>query len=156
MKVHVLSKMQFDAAMKQADVSDSTVESFKNTFFISINNTDGRSVPYLKDTYNVKVLYFDDVEKDMEIPIIGTDNKFTARAFTEQQAQELIEFIVSHKDKAKCFVHCSAGISRSGAVGEVVNDLYGGSYEDFLRDNPNILPNNLVKRLMMAAFRNIS
>ncbi len=155
MKVYVLSKMQFDSALERKGISDANIEDKNDHFFISINNTIGGELPTLKNHPNVKVMHFDDLEQDEEKynPSTGLYEKIFA--FSPEQAQELYEFIMSNKDKKTCVVHCSAGISRSGAVGEFINDLFGESYAEFKRENPHTLPNNLVKRLLMAeAMRN--
>ena len=58
--------------------------------------------------------------------------------------------------KLPLLVHCTAGISRSGAVGEVLN-WYFNRYletntaddEDFVENNRQILPNTIVRRIML-------
>ena len=61
--------------------------------------------------------------------------------FNEQQARELNTFIKENKDKEICYVHCSAGISRSGAIATHIFDLYGESFDEFKHMNPQIQPN---------------
>ena len=53
-------------------------------------------------------------------------------------------------------VHCTAGISRSGAVGEVLNWYFNRYLEDnaeddadFTYNNRQILPNSIVRRIML-------
>jgi len=152
MKVFITSKTAFDDLMKRKGITNENVESHKKTFFISINDSCGTDeIPYFENKENVKVLFFDDVEKDLEVPIIGTKEVLVAKAFTSVQAKELLEFIESHKDKESCIVHCAAGISRSGAVGTFVNDFYGGDWFEFKKQNPYIHPNGLVLRLLKSA-----
>jgi len=149
MKVYILSKARFDNIMQQKNITNENVEERKNTFFISINDSCGTDeIPYFQNKQNVKVLFFDDVEKDIEVPRIGTKEVLVAKAFTMQQAKELFNFIISHKDKETCLVHCAAGISRSGAVGTFINDYFGGDYFEFKKQNPHIHPNGLVLRLL--------
>ena len=139
--------------MLKKGITNDNVEQYSNTFFISINGTragDGIewNKTYFTDKENVKVIFFDDVDKDYTINIVGTGKTETVKALTEQQAEELFEFIDKHKDKETCMVHCAAGISRSGAVGQFINDYTRSDKEVFKRNNPHILPNNLVVRLL--------
>ena len=152
MKVFVTSKTAFDDLMKRKGITNENVESHTKTFFISINDSCGTDeIPYFENKANVRVLFFDDVETDLEIPIIGTKEVQVAKAFTNVQAKELLDFIDSHKDKESCIVHCAAGISRSGAVGTFVNDYYGGDWFEFKKQNPYIHPNGLVLRMLKGA-----
>jgi len=155
MKVLVLSKTNFDAMMRRNSITPDNVEGVA-TIFISINDTASvYSVPYFHtDKQNVKVLYFDDVDCDVEVNTIDGEVK-TAKAFTKKQAIELIRFLDSHKDKQLCIVHCASGISRSGAVGSFINDYYSSdTYADFKRANPQIAPNALVHRILNNTMRN--
>lgn len=156
MVVKVLSKLAFDAMIKNKGISNSNVEEYKNTFFISIINTSTKKIeeqPILKDAENVKVLYFDDTLVDYDVPIIGEQRSVKALAMTYLQAEELVSFIVKHKDKKSCIVHCSAGISRSGAVGTFINDIYGVKYDEFIKNNPYIQANVHVYSLLKKAYR---
>ncbi len=132
MKVFIVGKTQFDAFMRNREITNDNVEENIRTFFISINDTSGTpEVPYFNgDKSNVKVLFFDDVEKDLNIPIIGTNQVKTSKAFTIDQ-----------------------GISRSGAVGTFVNDYFKADYEEFKRNNPNILPNGQVLAMLNSLLR---
>jgi predicted protein tyrosine phosphatase len=156
MIVKVLSKIAFDDMLEIKCINNSNVQEYKKTFFISIINTGERrkeDEPTLKDSENVKVLYFDDTTADLEVPIIGEQRSVKACAMTYMQAEELVSFIVNNKDKANCIVHCSAGISRSGAVGTFINDLFGIKHQEFIRNNPYVLPNPHVLSLLRKAYR---
>jgi predicted protein tyrosine phosphatase len=155
MKVFIKSKKEFDDLMKTKGITNANVEEYQNNFFISINNTfENDELPYFENKQNVMVLYFDDVEKDLDIPIIGTNKTQTAKAFTIAQAEEVLNFINKHKNKDNCIVHCSAGISRSGAVGTFINDYFGGDWFEFKKLNPHIHPNGLVLHLLKTAMNN--
>lgn len=154
MKISVLSKRDFELLMRDNQIDDETVESYKNVFFISIN--DAESSPYhcpsvfKHDHENVKVLYFDDVESENETFL--TDGvKLTP--FSKDMAEDLYRFISRNVAKSQCVIHCSAGISRSGAVATVVADMTD-SFEEMKRDNPQICPNQRVIRLLNDARRN--
>ena len=69
-------------------------------------------------------------------------------------AQQIMRFV--DDGKLPLLVHCTAGISRSGAVGEVLN-WYFNRYlerntqddEDFTQNNHQIMPNFIVRRIML-------
>jgi predicted protein tyrosine phosphatase len=151
MEVVILSKQQFDAAMANHKISDENVEE-RHSLFISINDANGSNEqPYFKRNHsNVLIQYFDDVDEDMSIPIIGTNEFKKCTAFTLDQAVQILEFInlPANKSRKQCIVHCAAGVSRSGAVGTFINDYFKGNYFDFKKLNPNIHPNNHIIRTL--------
>jgi len=134
MKVKILNKREFEDFI----VPKVKTEKSDNIFFISIldpDNTDN----YFPDSDNYKTIWFYDLEYE-----VG-DYKI----FNDNIAKELILFILKNKDKKSCIVHCSAGVARSGAVGEFINDFLGSqSWSDFKKENPRISPNILVKTLL--------
>jgi len=149
MRVHVLGKMEFDSLMKQNGINDDTVERFDSIMFISIVDTQNQEGPYFKEDHdNVINLRFDDVEHDGES---SPTQEIQTRAFSELQAKMLYEFIKKHREKETCIVHCMAGISRSGAVGTFINGYCQGEWERFKKDNPYVIPNPRVHRMLNAA-----
>ena len=74
--------------------------------------------------------------------------------FSPEMAERIMRFV--DDGGMPLLVHCAAGISRSGAVGEVL-DWYFNRYltdnrtdhDDFIRNNRQILPNPLVRKIMM-------
>lgn len=150
MDINVLSKVEFEALMLESGITDDNVHLQQETFFISILNTDavGHNTPYFKQNHeNVLVLTFDDVEYD----IIGSHRSILA--FTQEQGEQLMAFIEKNVDRAQCLVHCSAGISRSGAVGAFISDYTGKKYADFKKTNPYTKPNPTVMRIMNNIWR---
>lgn len=123
---------------------------FQHNNFISIGESEGyEGVPV--DTDNVLKLVFDDM----------TDKETDGILFNKDQALKIKDFI-DRIDKSKTlYVNCFAGISRSGAVGTVIND-YVNFYlnnmkknEDwfaFFDDNKQIKPNSYVMRIMNKEF----
>lgn len=154
MKILVLSKQSFNKLMVDNNINDKNVENNKDIFFISINNTNENS-HFAKNHNNVLIQHFDDVDRDLydieynNGQLKECKSKIRAKAFTEEQAKELFEFLTEQQkyNRKKCFVHCSAGISRSGAVGTFVNDFFGGNYLEFRSMNPHIYENSHVLRL---------
>ena len=88
MRVHVMSKKSFDDLMRSNGIDNDNVEDQKDTFFVSINNTSSEST-YFTDKANVKVMFFDDTETDLDVPIIGTGKTEHKKAFTPDQARDL-------------------------------------------------------------------
>ena len=97
---------------------------------------------------NVLKLQFDDVtERD-------TDADLTH--FTIAQAEQIKEFISKIKDDGSrdIWVHCDAGISRSGAVGYVLNEYFNKFLttnrvdQNYFETMNNVMPNSEVVRLL--------
>lgn len=163
MKVYVYSKHRFDAAMKQYNITDETVETKKDICLISINGSDctDENYPELhpwfkRDHANVLNLIFEDLEEpesDEKRKIYEAEGYVL---FNEAHARRILEFIERNKEKYTCIVHCAAGIARSGAVGEFINDYFGGSYEAFKTQNPHTLPNPLVLRTLKRVAREVA
>jgi predicted protein tyrosine phosphatase len=154
MIIRVFNKATFDKNVKDYGVTDGNVESFNDMFFISINDSVGTTPhkPYFKRNHeNVLVLHFDDVAEDMTIPIVGDRYVQHVKAFTPEQAEQLYDFIIKNEDKRFCYIHCTAGINRSGSVAKFINDVVGGDYFEFMRLNPHIHGNPLVTRLLNEA-----
>jgi len=137
MKVYILNKNQFiNSVIPKIDEEP-------KAFFISILDPETGVVPLREDSDNYRSYSFFDLEEDMDN---GAGHLY--KAITEEQAKDMYEFIKSNSDKEKLFVHCSAGISRSGALGAFVHEYFGGAYKELLRTNPHILPNGRVTRLL--------
>ena len=75
--------------------------------------------------------------------------------FDEALAEEIRQFVLRIDPERMLFINCGAGISRSGAVGEVLNDYFNkylrrnpADDEYFRRTNPQILPNPLVRCIL--------
>jgi predicted protein tyrosine phosphatase len=71
--------------------------------------------------------------------------------FTPEQAMETVDFILrAHaSDGNDCLiVNCMAGVSRSGAIATMTQQICQINYDSFKRMNPQIIPNAHVMRLM--------
>ena len=73
-------------------------------------------------------------------------------------AERIASFVKTFDSRKLLFVNCSAGVSRSGAVGEVLDEYFNVyleknplDHEYFLRLNPQIQGNSLVRRLLRRA-----
>ena len=137
MKVFIMPKFIFEQAI------DGIEKSSKDVFYLSINNPDDEDkTPIREDSDTFKSMWFYDIDED----IYDEVKDFTYKTISDEQLDELYDFIMKNKDKKNFVVHCTAGISRSGAVGEFVNDLFGIPYAEFRKQNPNIIPNTYIKK----------
>ena len=123
-------------------------ELFRDNRIISINSVSHPAeVPPFSEEFlaadNLLILYFDDVDE-------GFPN-----AMTPEQAKQIVDFIRIEDDRP-IIVHCTAGISRSGAVGEVLNWYFNrfeaddSDYRKFEIMHPDIVPNSHVRRLLLT------
>ena len=123
-------------------------ELFRNNRIISINSVSFPAEPppfseEFLDADNLLILYFDYVDE-------GFPN-----AMTPEQAKQIVDFVRIEDDRP-IIVHCTAGISRSGAVGEVLNWYFNrfeaddSDYRKFEIMHPDIVPNAHVRRLLLA------
>ena len=123
-------------------------ELFRDNCIISINSVSHPAeVPPFSEEFldadNLLILYFDDVDE-------GFPN-----AMTPKQAKQIVEFVRIEDDRP-IIVHCTAGISRSGAVGEVLNWYFNrfeaddSDYRKFEIMHPDIVPNSHVRRLLLT------
>ncbi|MBQ7177750.1 MAG: hypothetical protein IJS08_10080 [Victivallales bacterium] len=76
------------------------------------------------------------------------------RLFTEADAKAIFDFVCD--DTLPILVHCTAGIARSGAIGDVQDVFFNrcktqndADHQFFLDNTPQIMPNTTVHRLMM-------
>jgi len=142
--IFVLSKNSFDRFCSANEINDSSVEFYKEFAFISIHNTNDNYIyTFSKDHLNVLNLTFDDVDRD-----IPHKNVF---AMTLSQAKILYEFIIRNSDKKNFAIHCTAGISRSGSVGIFIANYFDVDLNKFENDNPYILPNSHVLKMLNSA-----
>jgi predicted protein tyrosine phosphatase len=147
-KIFVRGKTDFNVIMNVNNISDKNIEEKKDVALISINDTHGSwSVSWFdRDHPNVLRLWFDDVEMDTDK--FSPTNQEKIKAFDNEDARKVRDFIKLNKDKNTFIVHCSAGISRSGAVAQYICDYFQCDREQFLRDNPYIHPNGRVTRML--------
>jgi len=135
MTVNILSRRKF------ADVFN-LVKDDKEAFFISIVEPDDY-IEFSPKSDNYRTYSFYDLEDD-----IANGAGHIYKAISEEQAKDMFEFIKDNKDKKKCYVHCHAGISRSGAVGSFIHEYFGGAYKKLLERFPHIFPNGRVTRML--------
>jgi len=125
---------------------------FRTSRIISINNVSfpAEPPPFSEEflhAENLLVLYFDDVDEGQP------------HAMTPEQAKQIVDF-ARIIDPRPIIVHCTAGISRSGAVGEVLNWYFNryleedqGDYLMFQVMHRDLVPNAHVRRLLLTEFQ---
>ena len=151
MKIKVLPRIFFEK-VKGTSVE---AELLAKSKIISINSSWGfdDTPPFSPELLNhphLLTLTFDDICNEPETP----EDLGNAILFNEDMAHAIMRFV--DDGKFPLLVHCTAGISRSGAVGEVLNwyfnrdlEYNAADDEDFTQNNRQILPNFIVRRIMM-------
>lgn len=126
----------------------------KNNYIISIYSSEkvnkNESYSPIPDDKNILKLQFDDVTE------LVKDESYIH--FNSDMAKKVVEFIKNIKDDGKNFyVHCDAGVSRSGAVGYMLNEWFNkyidrknDDIEFFVKNNLHIMPNPLVIKLLKS------
>ena len=91
---------------------------------------------------NLLTLFFDDVEQE------------GPAAFSTEQAEEVICFAL-HSQGHQLHIHCTAGISRSAAIGMFIADKLYDCLEQFKQDNHDIQANVFVLHRLEETLREI-
>ena len=151
MKIRILARVFFE----KVKGTPTEVELLEKSKIISINSSWGfdDTPPFSEDLLNhphLLTLTFDDICNEPET----LEDLGNAILFNEDMAHAIMRFV--DDGKISLLVHCTAGISRSGAVGEVLN-WYFNRYlesntaddEDFVQNNRQIMPNTIVRRIML-------
>lgn len=121
-KIVVVNRQEFNKIMRDNKINESNVESKTKVAFISINGTfdENRDEFYFKQNKeNVLILFFDDVLENTK-----SDSKIF-KAFSRQQGEIVFDFLEKMKNRDLLLIHCDAGISRSGAIGQFAAEYYG-------------------------------
>ena len=98
---------------------------------IQDTHTKGFGVIFAENQFcqGVLTLYFDDTIREVENAVL----------FSEEQAREIITFILAHRDAETLLIHCYGGQSRSKAVGAFAVQMLGGDNRRYFEENnPNM------------------
>ncbi len=98
---------------------------------IQDTHTDGFGVTFAENRYcqDVLTLYFDDVVREVEDAVL----------FTDEMAEEVIDFIMANRNVETLLIHCYAGQSRSRAVGAFALKILGGDNTAYFQKySPNM------------------
>lgn len=141
---------QIQALPKKVFDENFSNEKFKQYYyacFISILDIDNDELKYDKSIDNFLQVKMWDIEKD-----IFEDNIIKYEKPNDSELIKIVDFVNKHKDKCVFVVHCSAGISRSGAVAMFIRDKFKNevNFDKFYNENKYICPNlYILKRLKM-------
>ena len=126
--------------------------------FISIFSS--KDFSPLPDLPNILKLEFDDIT-ETDIPQVHADGS-PLILFGREQAERIVRFVLAADRQKILAVHCDAGISRSGAVGEQLNEYFNrivedrpGDYAKFSEDNGGVIPNPRVARILREALEEL-
>lgn len=123
----------------------------EDTILISINcPSETRHIFRNPKIIDVLYLHCDDLTEE-QFNKINQEDKEGYILFNLKMAQEVKRFIDFHKDIKNIIVHCTAGISRSGAVGVVISKYLNGQDID-LYNKGSINPNETLYKYMCEAF----
>lgn len=158
LRTNVYSHRDFEKVCASNEWTDDNVSELNDKAFISICCSDtsreglcetvygSRRTHYFKEQHsNVINIDFDDVEEDTEWSNSnGSSGKYVC--ISDDQAKELYEFIKKNIGR-NFYIHCSAGVSRSQAVGLFIREFFPEFNYGERESNPCVTPNNKV--LMM-------
>lgn len=151
MKIRVLPRAFFETIKGTPD----EITLLESSKIISINSSWGWDSeppfsPELRGHKHLLVMNFDDIANEPETP----EDLGQAVMFSPEMAERIRRFV--DDGRMPLLVHCAAGISRSGAVGEVLNWYFNRyltnnrtDYNDFIQNNRQILPNPIVRKIMI-------
>ena len=139
-QIKALPKQVFDA-----NFSNEKFKHYNYACFISILDVDNNEQKFDQSIENFLQVRMWDIEKD----IIDT-NGYIFEKPSDIELKKIVDFVNKHKDKSVFMVHCSAGISRSGAVATFIRDKFIDEIDNakFYSENKYIQPNlYILKRL---------
>ena len=130
-QVKAIAKLVFDKHF-----TDKEFKYYDYACFISIIDNDEKKFDKLIDNFLQVKMW--DIEEDL-----FKNGQLKYERPNDKELKNIVDFINKHKDKSAFIVHCSAGISRSGAVATFLYDKFLSEIdkEQFRRENRYIIPN---------------
>lgn len=176
-EIHTLSVADFKHTMQNNDLYDSNIEQRTDLAVISIGNSfedgdpddifsNGPSSRWFRRQHsNVLNLTFDDITAPEKWQMMSQFAKKPAGSsdsgengisdgdcvlFDEEMARRLVQFVDENRAAKTWIVHCSAGVSRSGAVSRWLKDFLKFKYgiEANNVDGRYAVPNAYVLRVL--------
>lgn len=132
MKILAIPKKAFDE-----NFTSENIKRYDYAAFISILDPDNEETKYEPADNFLQVKMWD-IEQDEE-----SKGRFFPKP-PDSELKKIVEFVEKHKDKICFIVHCSAGVSRSGAVVTYIREKYNVDYEEFRKENKSINPNRYI------------
>jgi predicted protein tyrosine phosphatase len=139
-QIQAIPKLFFDKHF-----TDKEFKYYNYACFISILDVDNKEQKFDKSIYNFLQVKMWDIEID-----IYENSELKYEKPNDFELQKIVDFVNKHKNKSVFVVHCSAGISRSGAVATFIKDKFLSEVnkENFMKENKFIQPNlYILKRL---------
>lgn len=132
-QIRAIPKMVFDDRF-----NNEIFKSYSFGAFISILDCDNPEAKYDTTIENFLQVKMWDIEAD-----IIQNGEIQYLKPPDSELQRIVDFINKHNDKSSFIIHCSAGISRSGAVATFLYDKFfiEVDKEVFRRENKYIRPN---------------
>lgn len=143
MFVQVVTKVDFER-----NIDDILITNRQDLAFISILDNENNSIKYSSLHTNFICVKMWDIEEDLY-----ENGILKYKKPEDQELQKIVNFVNLHKNTKGFIIHCSAGISRSGAVARFILDKFHHkiNLEEFKIKNRHILPNlyilNRLKKL---------
>ena len=161
-KIQVMPKYSFDK-----NINNEKIKAHNDVAFISILDKDNYEKKYDTNQSNFLQVYMWDIEEDLyelkdEYGFSHTSDALNGTLLYEKpedtELQKIVDFANKNKEAKSFFVHCSAGISRSGAVGRYLAFKYNEEidHKEFHKMNPNILPNLYIYNRLLALDKTIN
>lgn len=118
----------------------------------SVGHPVGDDYALAPDSPKFLSLFFDDCGLPNG-PKVGYDGWDQQKPFTEEQAKQVLDFVEGLAPGTTLYVHCQAGISRSGAIGSFIAENYTNQDKIAWRQrhswiNPNSHVYSLLRREM--------
>jgi len=132
-QIQAIPKLVFDKHF-----TDKEFKYYDYACFISILDIDNNEQKFDTTIDNFLQVKMWDIEKDL-----FENDELKYEKPSENELQRIVEFVNKHKDKSVYIVHCSAGISRSGAVATFIKEKFLSEVdkEKFMKENKFIQPN---------------
>lgn len=132
-KIKAIPKLVFDKHF-----TDKEFKYYDYACFISILDIDNNEQKFDKSIDNFLQVKMWDIEEDL-----FENGNLKYEKPSDNELKKIVDFIIKHKDKSVFMVHCSAGISRSGAVVTFIREKFLSEVdkEIFMKENKFIQPN---------------
>jgi len=132
-QIKAIPKLVFDNHF-----NDKQFKYYDYACFISILDCDNTEKKFDVNINNFLQVRMWDIEEDL-----FENNLLKYEKPSDSELKKIVHFIHKHKDKSVFVVHCSAGISRSGAVACFIREKFNSEVdkEEFTRENKFINPN---------------
>lgn len=138
-KIKILPYFKFIELMQQLDLNDENIES-KDVAIISIHDVTNTNHYFNNKHKNVLNVEFNDWDREDTI--------------SENCCNTIIHFLCDVEKYSNLIVHCTMGVSRSGAVGSFASDMYGLNFNELKKENPQIVPNSCVYNKLRKCLEN--